>query len=69
MSLTIIQEIKNLTFSINMATEEIKNHLKNTNRPTTHYIWHIVGDNHVRSRHKNLKLDSMISHFQHHIKY
>lgn len=47
----LIQKMKNLTFSINMATEEIKHYLKNADHPTTHYIWRTRGDGKVRSRH------------------
>ena len=47
----LIQKVKNLAFSINMATEEIKHYLKNADRPTTHYIWRTRGDGKVRSRH------------------
>ncbi len=49
--LALMQGIENLTFSIEMATEEIKKYLKNVDRPTTHYIWRTKGDGKVRSRH------------------
>ncbi len=47
----IIDKIKNLTFILNLATEEIKTNLESSNRPTTHYIWRTRGDGKVRLRH------------------
>ncbi len=50
--LALIQEIENLTFAINIATEEIIYDIKKQEKhPTTHYIWRTKGDGKVRSRH------------------
>ncbi len=58
--LALIQGIENLTFSIKIATEKIKEYLKNADGPTTHYIWRTKGDGKVRSRHENSMEKSLL---------